>query len=237
MLAEESDGRQRFRVADARSDHDRLVGFLRNRPGPCRVAMAPTGNYHRPLAYRLLAEGFEVYLVSSVAAARFREALFNSWDKNDPEDAAVILDMLKQGEVLQSTIPLLRGFMVRYGPPRPPDLPMLGRVHLQRLIRPPTMVVAEVLGKDPFEVPLVHNDAVVEALASNRPDHFSTKGFCEGLRAAISISSNPTRAPVSGTSRRRSCRDRAAGTWAGPAREALRRAVARPIGQSGSTSR
>jgi hypothetical protein len=42
-----------------------------------------------PLAHRLLSEGFEVQLVSSVAAARFREAVFNSWDKNDPKDAAV----------------------------------------------------------------------------------------------------------------------------------------------------
>jgi hypothetical protein len=71
--------------------------------------MEPTGNYHRPLAYRLRTEGFEVYLVSSVAAARYREALFNSWDKNDPKDAAVILDMLKQGKVLRYYDPVLAG--------------------------------------------------------------------------------------------------------------------------------
>jgi len=57
----------------------------------------------------LLSEGFELYLVSPVAAARFREALFNSWDKNDPKDAAVILDLLKQGKVLRYYDPVAEG--------------------------------------------------------------------------------------------------------------------------------
>jgi transposase len=110
VLVEEPDGRrQRFRVANTRSDHDRLVQFLQNQHGQCQVALEPTGDYHRPLAYRLLREGVEVYLVSSVAAARFREALFNSWDKNDPKDAAVILDLLKQGKVLRYYDPVVEG--------------------------------------------------------------------------------------------------------------------------------
>ena len=110
VLVEKPDGRrQRFRVANTRADHDRLMLFLKNQGGQCRVAMEPTGNYHRPLAHRLLSEGFEVHLVSSVAAARFREALFNSWDKNDPKDAAVILDMLKQGMVLSYYDPVTAG--------------------------------------------------------------------------------------------------------------------------------
>ena len=99
VLVEEPDGRrQRFRVANTHSDHDRLVLYLKSQPVPCQVALEPTGNYHRPLAYRLIREGVEVYLVSSVAAARYREAMFNSWDKNDAKDAAVILDLLKQGK-------------------------------------------------------------------------------------------------------------------------------------------
>jgi len=110
VLVEKPDGkRQRFRVANTCADHDRLMLFLKNQGGECRVAMEPTGNYHRPLAHRLLSEGFEVHLVSSVAAARFREALFNSWDKNDPKDAAVILDMLKQGMVLSYYDPVTAG--------------------------------------------------------------------------------------------------------------------------------
>ena len=54
----------------------------------------PTGNYHRPIAWRLVEAGFEARLVSSLALARTREALHNSWDKNDPKDAQVILHML-----------------------------------------------------------------------------------------------------------------------------------------------
>ncbi len=37
--------------------------------------------------------------VSSVAQSRFREAMSKSWDKNDPKDASVILEMLKQGRI------------------------------------------------------------------------------------------------------------------------------------------
>jgi hypothetical protein len=50
-----------------------------------------TGHYHhRPLAYVLGQAGFHLCLVSSMAVARTREALYNSWDKNDPKDAQVI---------------------------------------------------------------------------------------------------------------------------------------------------
>ncbi len=36
-----------------------------------------TGNYHRPIAWRLLQAGFCVRLISCVALARIREALHN----------------------------------------------------------------------------------------------------------------------------------------------------------------
>ena len=47
--------------------------------------------------------------VSSVAGARYREAMFNSWDKNDPKDATVILHLLKHGIVQHYHDPLLAG--------------------------------------------------------------------------------------------------------------------------------
>ena len=110
VLMEKPDGkRQRFRVANTRADHDRLVALLKNQGVPCQVALEPTGNYHRPLAHRLLREGFDVHLVSSLAAARFREAMFNSWDKNDPKDTVVILELLKQGRVLRYYDPVTEG--------------------------------------------------------------------------------------------------------------------------------
>lgn len=97
-LVEHGDGRrERFRFAHQRKDYDRLVAYLQAAVPPCRIAVEPTADYHRTLAHRLLLEGFDVVLVSTVAGARLREALFNSWDKNDPKDATVILRLLQQG--------------------------------------------------------------------------------------------------------------------------------------------
>jgi transposase len=64
-----------------------------------RIGFEATGNYHRPLAHHLGEAGFELKLISSVGLARTREALHNSWDKNDPKDAQVILHMLEIGAV------------------------------------------------------------------------------------------------------------------------------------------
>lgn len=107
-LVEHEDGRQqRFRFRHCLDDYDGLVGLLRSAAGPCRIAIEPTADYHRTLAYRLVSEGMDLVLVSSVAAARLREAVFNSWDKNDPKDAVVILRLLKQGMTQRYCDPLL----------------------------------------------------------------------------------------------------------------------------------
>jgi hypothetical protein len=34
--------------------------------------------------------GLDVVLVASLACARYREARYTSWDKNDPKEAAVM---------------------------------------------------------------------------------------------------------------------------------------------------
>jgi transposase len=110
VLVETAAGkRHRFKMANSAADFDRLVGFLRALPGRVRVALEPTGDYHRPLAHRLLTEGFEVVGIGSVAQARYREAMFNSWDKNDPKDALVILEMLKRGAVQRYIDPMIAG--------------------------------------------------------------------------------------------------------------------------------
>jgi transposase len=87
--------RRRLSVLNSRAEHDRLVEVLQTYGRPVICAFEATGNYHRPVAWRLAEAGFEVRLVSSLALARTREALHNSWDKNDPKDAQVILHMLK----------------------------------------------------------------------------------------------------------------------------------------------
>ncbi len=101
--------RHTFKVANRAADHDQFVEFLRTMPGPVRIGLEPTGDYHRPLAYRLLREVFDVVSVSSVALARFREARYGTWDKNNPKDAQVILSMLAQNMVQIYHDPLLHG--------------------------------------------------------------------------------------------------------------------------------
>ena len=76
--------RRRLTVLNELADFTRLITALKDYGRPVRAAFEATGNYHRALAYHLATAGFEVKLVSSVALARTREALHNSWDKNDP---------------------------------------------------------------------------------------------------------------------------------------------------------
>ena len=87
--------RRRLTVLNTRAEHDRLVTLLAGLGRPVTCGFEATGNYHRPIAWRLLQARFEVRLISSLALARTREALHNGWDKNDPKDAQVILHMLR----------------------------------------------------------------------------------------------------------------------------------------------
>jgi len=96
-LRDRHNHRRRFRVANTLEEYERLVAYLRQFDAPALVGFEATGNYHRPLAYFLHARGFELRLIPTMALARTREAMHNSWDKNDPKDAQVILHMLKTG--------------------------------------------------------------------------------------------------------------------------------------------
>ena len=101
--------RRRLTILNQLDDFNRLITALKEYGRPVRVAFEATGNYHRALAYHLATAGFEVKLVSSVALARTREALNNSWDKNDPKDAQVILHMMEIGNEQFYHDPLLHG--------------------------------------------------------------------------------------------------------------------------------
>lgn len=74
------------------------------------VAFEATGDYHRGLAAFLSARGIRLHLVSSIATHRTREALYNSWDKNDPKDAQVILHLLKTGGTQIYHDPFVNGY-------------------------------------------------------------------------------------------------------------------------------
>jgi len=110
VLVESPEGRRQFRVANRLDELQGLVAFLRQQPQPVRVAFEPTGVYHRPLAYQLVTAGLDVVLVASLACARYREARYTSWDKNDPKDASVVLDLLKQGLTMRYVDPLVAGW-------------------------------------------------------------------------------------------------------------------------------
>jgi transposase len=86
-LRERRRQRRCFRVANTLEEYQRLVGYLRQLGAPALIGFEATGNYHRPLAYFLHAQGFALRLIPTMALARTREAMHNSWDKNDPKDA------------------------------------------------------------------------------------------------------------------------------------------------------
>ncbi|MCT4576029.1 IS110 family transposase [Donghicola sp.] len=101
--------RRRMTILNTLEDFQRLSEALASYGLPVRIGFEATGNYHRTLAHHLGQAGFELKLVSSVALARTREALHNSWDKNDPKDAQVILHMLEIGAVQFFHDPLVVG--------------------------------------------------------------------------------------------------------------------------------
>jgi transposase len=72
--------RRRLSVLNTRAEHDRLIALLADLGQPVTCGFEATGNYHRPIAWRLLQAGFAVRLISSVGLARTREALHNGWD-------------------------------------------------------------------------------------------------------------------------------------------------------------
>lgn len=98
--------RQRMTIRNNKEDFERLGARLLSFDFPVQVAFEATGNYHRNLAYYLSTLNVQVNLISSLALARTREALHNSWDKNDPKDAQVILHMMEIGSVQHYHDPL-----------------------------------------------------------------------------------------------------------------------------------
>ena len=93
VLIEFPDGRRRhFRMANTLGDFAKLSTFLTGSGYPCRIAFEATGDYHRPLAHFLRAQGFELRLVSSIAAARTRDALNNRKHDAPPVSSALRAD-------------------------------------------------------------------------------------------------------------------------------------------------
>jgi transposase len=110
VLIERRDGKRvNMTVANTLTDFEQLATYLSTLCKSCEIALEATGDYHRPIANFLLRSGHKVQFVSSVATNRTREALYNSWDKNDPKDAQVILHLLKGGITQRFSDPLEYG--------------------------------------------------------------------------------------------------------------------------------
>jgi transposase len=105
-------GRNRyFKVANTKAEHLKLSAFLKQQGHEVVVALEATADFHRAIAYHLAESGFTVHLASSVACARVREAMYNSWDKHDRKDARVILHLLEQGMTQPFHDPLRSGYL------------------------------------------------------------------------------------------------------------------------------
>jgi len=118
--------RRKMIVRNQLSDFRQLAGYLKRLEGALEIALEPTADYHRNLAYFLKVQGFAVKLVSSIAVARTREALHNSWDKNDPKDAQVILHLLRSGNTQYFYDPVIE---------QTNDLQELSKTHFQVSLR------------------------------------------------------------------------------------------------------
>ena len=102
--------KKKFKLANIAKDYHDFIEYLNTLNCPCEIGLEATANYHRAIAYYLQIAGFKVHLISALAAARTREVLHNSWDKNDPKDAQVILHLLKTGLVQNYYDPLIHQY-------------------------------------------------------------------------------------------------------------------------------
>jgi transposase len=106
-----SDRTKAMRVLNREADFQQFTQFLLDQGLPVTAAVEPTGDYHRLLAHWLLRHGIQVHLASSLACARVRDALHNSWDKHDRKDARVILYLLEHGLTFPFHDQLLEGYL------------------------------------------------------------------------------------------------------------------------------
>lgn len=111
VLFELPDGTQeKLRLKNRREDFEQFSDRLKQFGLPIEIGLEPTCSFHRNLVHYFMTQGFEVRGISSLVAARTREALHNSWDKNDLKDANVILYLMQQGMTQTMTEPFIVGY-------------------------------------------------------------------------------------------------------------------------------
>lgn len=111
ILIEYANGSQkRLKIENTLADYERLITAIKPIGGSSVMAgFEATADYHRCLAYFLCQAGIHCQLISSIATARTREALYQTWDKHDKKDCSIILHLLKSGFTQVYNDPLLQG--------------------------------------------------------------------------------------------------------------------------------
>ncbi len=104
----------KMKVFNTLDGYSLLLERARQHDYSIQVAFEPTADYHRNIAHWLHDQGCECFLVSSLSCARAREMLFNTWDKNDRKDAAVILYLMQQGLMRPFYDPLILNIQLRF---------------------------------------------------------------------------------------------------------------------------
>ncbi|MBI4403093.1 MAG: IS110 family transposase [Deltaproteobacteria bacterium] len=110
FVSDPSGATESFRIKNRRADFDQLREKLVATGLPVQIGLEPTCSFHRNICYYFLSHGFEVRGISTLVLARTREALHNSWDKNDFKDADVILYLMRQGMTQTLSEPFYIGY-------------------------------------------------------------------------------------------------------------------------------
>jgi transposase len=100
---------ERLRIKNRKEDFEILHAKLNQQKEQVEIGLEPTCSFHRNISHFFMVRGFKVRGVSSLVGARTREALHNSWDKNDAKDSDVILYLLKQNMTQTLTEPAIAG--------------------------------------------------------------------------------------------------------------------------------
>ena len=94
-----------FKFANNQKGFEKLIHHaentkLRKNKEKTIFGLEPTGIYHKPLASYLIAKGYDVCLISTLAAKKNRIASTARWRKTDPQDAKNVADLMAQGKIL-----------------------------------------------------------------------------------------------------------------------------------------
>ena len=102
--------RKQLKINNTQADYAALLATIKSfEMAEVTVGFEATADYHRCLMYFLQQSGIPCVLISSIATARTREALHQTWDKHDKKDANVILHLLKSGFTQIYYDPLIKG--------------------------------------------------------------------------------------------------------------------------------